>query len=121
MRPGLYWPRIISISHGREGYVSLKLLISAYKPVKRLTCDWRQVAEAVRRHSDLLTVNLEGTKVRRVAALPEVLEPAPCSNSRTVVATCFPQPSPSIRDVVNIFSVCGEIIQVRQTHCPDQS
>jgi len=100
------------IRRNREGYVSLKLLISAYKPIKRLTNDWRQVAKAVRHCSNLLIVNSEGTKVRRVALLPAPVE-TPCCNSRTVVASCFPQSSPSIRDVVNIFSMCGEIIQVR--------
>ena len=97
----------------REGFVSLKLLISAYKPIKRLTLDWRQVASAVRGHSSLLEVNQEGTKVRRIAELPPPTEEAPCCNSRTVVATTFPVSSPSIRDVVNVFSVCGDIIQVR--------
>ena len=91
----------------------MKLLISAYKPIKRLTLDWRQVASAVRSHSQLLEVNLEGTKVRRIADLPPPTEEAPCCNSRTVVATTFPVSSPSIRDVVNVFSVCGDIIQVR--------
>jgi len=100
------------IRRNREGYVSLKLLISAYKPIKRLTCDWRVVAQSVRQCSSLLVTNPEGTKVRRLALLPPPVE-TPCCNSRTVVATCFPQPSPSIRDVVTIFSVCGEIIQVR--------
>lgn len=100
------------IRRNREGYVSLKLLISAYKPIKRLTCDWRQVAQSVRQCSTLLVTNPEGTKVRRLALLPPPVE-TPCCNSRTVVASCFPQPSPSIRDVVTIFSVCGEIIQVR--------
>ena len=91
----------------------MKLLISAYKPIKRLTLDWRQVASAVRHHSSLLEVNPEGTKVRRLAELPPPTEEAPCCNSRTVVATTFPVSSPSIRDVVNVFSVCGDIIQVR--------
>ena len=91
----------------------MKLLISAYKPIKRLTLDWRQVAFAVEQHSSLLEVNPEGTKVRRIAELPPPTEEAPCCNSRTVVATTFPVSSPSIRDVVNVFSVCGDIIQVR--------
>ena len=101
------------IRRNREGLVSLKLLISAYKPIKRLTTDWREVASAVRAHSSLLAINPEGTKVRRLADLPAPMEEAPCCNSRTVVATAFPVSSPSIRDVVNIFSVFGEIIQVR--------
>ena len=97
----------------REGYVSLKLLISAYKPIKRLTLDWRDVAMAIQTHSSSLEVNSEGTKVRRLAELPPPTEESPCCNSRTVVATTFPVSSPSIRDVVNVFSVCGDIIQVR--------
>ena len=31
------------VKRNKEGFVSLKLLISAYKPLKRLTQDWRQV------------------------------------------------------------------------------
>lgn len=101
------------VKRNREGYVSLKLLISAYKPIKRLTTDWRQVAMAVTSNSTLLCINPEGTKVRRLTEVPSQEEVSPCCNSRTVVATCFSIPSPSIRDVVNIFSDCGEIIQVR--------
>jgi len=101
------------IRRNREGYVSLKLLISAYKPIKRLTLDWRDVALAIQTHSSSLEVNSEGTKVRRLAELPPPTEESPCCNSRTVVATTFPVSSPSIRDVVNVFSVCGDIIQVR--------
>lgn len=101
------------VKRNREGYVSLKLLISAYKPIKRLTADWRQVAMAVTSNSTLLSINQEGTKVRRLTEVPSQEEVSPCCNSRTVVATCFSIPSPSIRDVVNIFSDCGEIIQVR--------
>ena len=104
---------LLDLSFFREGFVSLKLLISAYKPIKRLTLDWRQVASAIRSHSSQLEVNLEGTKVRRIAELALPTEEAPCCNSRTVVATTFPVSSPSIRDVVNVFSVCGDIIQVR--------
>ena len=91
----------------------MKLLISAYKPIKRLTLDWRDVALAIQTHSSSLEVNSEGTKVRRLAELPPPTEESPCCNSRTVVATTFPVSSPSIRDVVNVFSVCGDIIQVR--------
>jgi len=98
------------VKRNKEGFVSLKLLISAYKPLKRLTQDWRQVAYAVKRCSSLLEVNTEETKVRRLTKVPAY---DPASPSRTVVATNFPMRSPTIRDVVSLFSACGEIVQVR--------
>ena len=98
------------VKRNKEGYVNLKLLISAYKPIKRLTQDWRQIAFSIRKCSSRLEINELGTKIRR-------LEQVPCYDPntpfKTIVATNFPMPSPTIKDVVNIFSSCGEIVQVR--------
>jgi len=98
------------VKRNKEGFVNLKLLISAYKPIKRLTQDWRQIAFAVKKCSTKLEVNEQETKIRRIDQIPSY---DPTTPSKTVVATNFPMSSPTIKDVVNIFSSCGEIVQVR--------
>merc|ERR1719507_2506999 len=42
------------VKRNKEGYINLKLLISAYKPIKRLTQDWRQIAFSIRKCSSQL-------------------------------------------------------------------
>ena len=98
------------VKRNKEGYVNLKLLISAYKPIKRLTQDWRQIAYSIRKCSSRLEINELGTKIRRLEQVPCY---DPSTPFKTLVATNFPMPSPTIKDVVNIFSSCGEIVQVR--------
>ena len=98
------------VKRNKEGYVNLKLLISAYKPIKRLTQDWRQIAFSIRKCSQHLEINELGTKIRRLEQVPCY---DPSTPFKTIVATNFPMPSPTIKDVVNIFSSCGEIVQVR--------
>jgi len=98
------------VKRNKEGYVNLKLLISAYKPIKRLTQDWRQIAFSIRKCSSRLEINELGTKIRRLEQVPSY---DPSTPFKTIVATNFPMPSPTIKDVVNIFSSCGEIVQVR--------
>ena len=99
------------VKRNKEGFVNLKLLISAYKPIKRLTQDWRQIAFSIRKCSSKLEINELGTKIRRVHQIP-CYDPV-IPETKTVVATNFPMSSPTIKDVVNIFSSCGEIVQVR--------
>ena len=98
------------VKRNKEGFVNLKLLISAYKPIKRLTQDWRQIAFSIRKCSSRLEINELGTKIRRLDQVPSY---DPSTPFKTIVATNFPMPSPTIKDVVNIFSSCGEIVQVR--------
>ena len=98
------------VKRNKEGFVNLKLLISAYKPIKRLTQDWRQIAFAIRKCSNKLEINNLGTKIRRLDQVPCY---DPTTPFKTIVATNFPMASPTIKDVVNIFSACGEIVQVR--------
>ena len=98
------------VKRNKEGYVNIKLLISAYKPIKRLTQDWRQIAFSIRKCSSRLEINELGTKIRRLDQVPSY---DPSTPFKTIVATNFPMPSPTIKDVVNIFSSCGEIVQVR--------
>lgn len=98
------------VKRNKEGFVNLKLLISAYKPIKRLTQDWRQIAFAIQKSSTKLEINSLGTKIRRLDQVPCY---DPTTPFKTIVATNFPMASPTIKDVVNIFSSCGEIVQVR--------
>ena len=99
------------VKRNKEGFVNLKLLISAYKPIKRLTQDWRQIAYAIRNCSDKLEINELGTKIRRLDQIPSY---DPSTPFKTIVASNFPMPSPTIKDVVSIFSTCGEIVQVME-------
>jgi len=98
------------VRRNKEGFVNLKLLISAYKPIKRLTQDWRQIAFSIRNCSSKLEINELGTKIRRLDQIPYYHPSIP---SKTVVASNFPMSSPTIKDVVNMFSQYGEIVQVR--------
>ncbi|KAK2724816.1 hypothetical protein QYM36_001330 [Artemia franciscana] len=92
----------------KEGYISLKL-ISSFKKVKHETRDWRQVAFACRK-SDKLEVNDAGTKVRRVAPLPEIDQTTP---SRTIVAIGISQEKASIEGMAELFSKFGPIASIR--------
>jgi len=98
------------VRRNKEGFVNLKLLISAYKPIKRLTQDWRQIAFSIRTCSTKLEINELGTKIRRLDQIPSYHPSIP---SKTLVASNFPMSSPTIKDVVNMFSHYGEIVQVR--------
>lgn len=96
------------VKRNKEGYVSLKL-ISSFKRVKHLTKDWRVVASALLR-SKKLEINEAGTKLRRVEPLPQYDQTAP---SRTVVAVNMPIDKPTIENVAEVFSKCGEIALIR--------
>lgn len=96
------------VKRNKEGYVSLKL-ISSFKRVKHLTKDWRVVAHALVR-SKKLEINEAGTKLRRIDPLPQYDQTAP---SRTIVAVHMPIDKPTIENVAELFSSCGEIALIR--------
>ncbi|XP_067003992.1 la-related protein 6 [Anabrus simplex] len=96
------------VKRNKEGYVSLKL-ISSFKRVKHLAKDWRVVAHALLRSSKL-QINEAGTKLRRLAPLPQYDQTTP---SRTVVAMHLPHDKPTIENVAELFSSFGEIALVR--------
>lgn len=75
--------------------------MSAPVQVKHVTKDWRVVAHACRTLSKELEVNEAGTKVRRVAPLPETDETSP---SRTVVAIGLAVDKASIEGVAEMFN-----------------
>lgn len=97
------------VKRNKEGYVSLKL-ISSFKRVKHLAKDWRVVAHALAKGSQLLQVNEARTKLRRLAPLPRYDDTAP---SRTVVALDLPLEKPTIESVVDLFAPCGKLALVR--------
>ncbi|XP_071449324.1 la-related protein 6 [Hetaerina americana] len=96
------------VKRNKEGYVSLKL-ISSFKRVKHLAKDWRVVAYALQR-SAKLQVNEAKTKLRRVDPLPQYDETTP---SRTVAVLDLPLERPTIENVAELFSPCGDIALVR--------
>lgn len=96
------------VRRNKQGYVSLKL-ITSFKKMKSLTKDYRVVAYSLNQ-SDLLEVNEEGKKVRRKAPLPDYDETTP---SRSVVAVNLPMENPTIENVAELFSKCGEVALIR--------
>ena len=96
------------VRRNKQGYVSIKL-ITSFKKMKSLTKDYRVVAFSLRL-SDSLEVNEEGKKVRRKAPLPDYDETTP---SRSVVAINLPMENPSIENVAELFSKCGEVALIR--------
>lgn len=97
------------VRRNKEGFVSLKL-VSSFKRVRQLTKDWRVVGYAVRSKSSKIVVNDNGTKVKRLDALPVFDETMP---SRTVVASDLPLEKMTIEKVSEIFAKCGDIALIR--------
>lgn len=96
------------VRRNKLGYVSLKL-ITSFKKMKSLTKDYRVVAYSLRQ-SDQLEVNEEGKKVRRKNPVPEYDETTP---SRSVLAINLPMETPSIENIAEMFSKCGEVALIR--------
>ncbi|KAI8038596.1 hypothetical protein M5D96_008504 [Drosophila gunungcola] len=97
------------VRRNKEGFVSLKL-VSSFKRVRQLTREWKVVGDAVRRKSRKIELNAEGTKMRRIEALPSFDETMP---SRTIVACDLPLDKLTIEKVSDLFSRCGEIALIR--------
>ena len=96
------------VRRNKQGFVSIKL-ITSFKKMKSLTKDYRVVAYSLRQ-SDKLEVNEEGKKVKRKEPLPDYDETTP---SRSVVAVNLPMENPSIENVAELFSKCGEVALIR--------
>jgi len=92
-----------------EGFLSVKLL-TALKNVKRLTKDWRVTSYALKK-STKLELNAEGTKVKRVACLPDhVLKARQITN---VIAIKIPMEFSSVSSITQLFAQYGKITLVR--------
>ena len=96
------------VKRNKQGYVSLKL-ITSFRRIKSMTKDYRVTAYCLR-DSTVLEVNEDGTKVKRKAPLPDYDETMP---SRTILALNLPQENPTIENVAELFSHCGEISLIR--------
>lgn len=99
------------INRNKQGYVSLKLVASLRK-VKTLSKDWKVVLECLK-HSSLLALNEEETKIRRISPAPQV----DFSHiAKTLLITNYPDQEPNLADVEQRFGGHGEIVQVRLVH-----
>lgn len=96
------------INRNKQGHVSLKLVASLRK-VKALTKDWTVVQESVR-HSKLLELNDDGTKIRRLAPVPQVDY---ARLPKTIIITDYHTAEPSTEDVEEEFGRHGEIATVQ--------
>ena len=99
------------INRNKQGYVSLKL-VSSLRKVKALTKDWQAVLASMR-HSSLLALNEEGSKIRRIAPAPKVDY---SHVSRTVIITNYPQTEPTVQDIEKQFGRFGDVTLVRMLH-----
>lgn len=93
-----------------EGFLSLKLL-TALKTIKRITKDWRVTSYALEHHSKGLQLNDEKTKVKRVAALPDLVLNA--RQITSVIAIKIPLEFSSVRQITQMFAEFGKISLVR--------
>ena len=96
------------INRNKQGYVSLKL-VSSLRKVKAITKDWTTVQESVR-HSTLLELNEDGTKIRRLAPVPQV------DYSRlpkTIIITNYESQEPKVEDIEAEFRRHGNVAGVQ--------
>lgn len=97
------------IRRKREGYLSMKL-ITNFKKVRKVVKDPRITSYCLRQ-SETLQVNEDGTKVRRIAQIPEDLRRF--AVSRSLLVTKVPLPLCSIEALMSIFYQFGDISSVR--------
>ena len=96
------------INRNKQGYVSLKLVASLRK-VKTLSKDWRVVLESLR-HSALLALNEDETKIRRISPAPQV----DFSHiTKTILITNYPEEDPNLADIEQSYGRYGEVVAVR--------
>lgn len=96
------------IRRNKQGFVSLKL-VASFRKVKSLSKDWG-VVQASLRHSSVLELNEDGSKVRRRKPVPEVDY---SHVARTVIVMNYPDPQPNIHSIETTFSAYGEVTLVR--------
>ena len=99
------------INRNKQGYVSLKLVASLRK-VKTLSKDWKVVLESLK-HSSLLALNEEETKIRRKSPAPQVDFG---HIAKTLLITEYPQEQPNLADLEQHFGRYGEVSRVRLIH-----
>ena len=95
------------IARNKEGYVSLKLIASLRK-VKAVCKDLATVKEAASM-SSALSLNSDGTKIRRLAAIPKIDYSAA---SRSLLVTDLEE-TVTAEDVKGSLDAYGEVVKVR--------
>ena len=99
------------INRNKKGFVSLKLVASLRK-VKAITKDWKVVQTEIK-HSHLLELNEDGTKIRRVSPVPQI----DYSNlPKTVIVTKYPHLPPEEETIKEEFGRFGKIARVMILH-----
>ena len=99
------------INRNKKGFVSLKLVASLRK-VKAITKEWKVVQTEIK-HSQLLELNEDGTKIRRVSPVPQI----DYSNlPRTVIVTKYPHPAPEEEAIKEEFGRFGTVTRVMVLH-----
>lgn len=96
------------VRRNKQGYVSLKL-VASFRKVKRFTKNWKIVAYSLK-HSTKLEISEDGTKIRRKEPLPDYNKRAA---SRTVIAFKLPFENPTVENIGEMFSKCGDIALIR--------
>lgn len=99
------------INRNKQGYVSLKLVASLRK-VKALSKDWKVVLESLK-HSNLLALNEEETKIRRKSPAPQVDFR---HIAKTLLITGYPDQDPNLANLEQHFGRYSEVAQVRLIH-----
>ncbi|XP_047446028.1 la-related protein 6b [Mugil cephalus] len=100
------------VQKNKQGYVSLKLL-TCLKKVKALTANWYMTLAGAA-HSDLLEVNDEFTKVRRVQPLPRWLLCSP--TSKLLLVWNFSEERSEDEDAEEHPSLSEKILQKFSVH-----
>ncbi|XP_078069701.1 la-related protein 7 [Mustelus asterias] len=94
------------IQKSRDGYVDVSVL-TAFNKMKKLTTDVKLIARALK-NSDVLELNVEGTKLRRRMALG--VQPQDVDD-RTVYVELLPR-NVSHSWIDRVFSKCGNVVYV---------
>lgn len=99
------------IARNKHGFVSLKLVASLRK-IKSLTKDCKLVAESIK-HSKLLELNEDSTKVRRIDAVPDVDY---SGIPKTIIITQYQVNNPEVSQIHHEYSRYGEVACVTVLH-----
>lgn len=99
------------VKKNKEGYVNLKLVTSLRK-VKTLTKDWKVVAQAIQKFSQVLSINEEGTKVRRATSFSGTSTSDKSRLSRLILVTDLPVTQCQIEHINQSLSSYGKMKKV---------
>lgn len=101
-----------SIEATTDGYIALDVFLKCQK-IKHLTDETSVIAKAILNKSDLLQINAEGTRVRRVTPIKEPVN----TDERTVYVECLPH-DVDHDWIKKVFSSCGKVVYVSLPRFP---